>query len=93
MAGGRAHLYSGRVYQLTSDSRLISEKNPCLLFLFFICLYASVPGAIVGAGGGVIIKAILDLFNLPLFQPSALQQLHRAMHDNLHIDPHPRQQR
>ena len=37
----------------------------------FICLYASVPGAIVGAGGGVIIKAILDLFNLPLFQPSA----------------------
>ena len=71
MAGGRAHLYSGRVYQLTSDSRLISEKNPCLLFLFFICLYASVPGAIVGAGGGVIIKAILDLFNLPLFQPSA----------------------
>lgn len=30
--------------------------------LFFICLVASTVGAIVGAGGGVIIKPILDFF-------------------------------
>lgn len=34
------------------------------VLLFFICLTASSVGALVGAGGGVIIKPVLDLFEL-----------------------------
>ena len=34
------------------------------VILFFICLCASAVGAVVGAGGGVIIKPVLDLFGL-----------------------------
>ena len=34
------------------------------ILLFFICLCASIVGAVVGAGGGVIIKPVLDLFHL-----------------------------
>ena len=35
-----------------------------VLLLFFICLIASTVGSIVGAGGGVIIKPVLDLIGI-----------------------------
>lgn len=47
-----------------------------LAVLFFVCLVASTIGAIVGAGGGVIIKPVLDAFGvLPVSTVSFLSSV------------------
>ena len=42
-----------------------------LLPVFFICLFASVVGAVCGIGGGVIIKPVLDAFQLMSVQQAS----------------------
>lgn len=37
---------------------------PIALLLFLICLFASTVGSVVGAGGGVIIKPVLDMIGI-----------------------------
>ena len=51
-----------------------------IILFFLICFFASVIGAICGIGGGVIIKPVLDAFQM---MDVSTISLYRLIHDNV----------